>query len=316
MATQNVIDFYSKLKVGFCADWAKNSQDRLLYQQALARGQRYPALFKARGFDHTRIRVKDYDLTNSVIPGVTLLDEIEGIVGDCNDCGLVAIVAFQAEEFKENPTPEHRDQVVEWWKTVAARLKDYDCAFNIVIETTLAVRHNDAALNDLYQVCCDAIATIDPDRVMIIPPSDISSPERLVNLVVPTGHHVLGEAHFYAGGFDRTLDWTPPGTDRQRKKVIKQFDLMAAWTAQTGVPAWLGAILIGNFNNDPSGEVNLTYQFSVEEQVELARFVKDEAAKRGIAIALNSDDKYMDCQSGKWRELMAPVLDELLGAIA
>lgn len=308
-ATTKAIDFHAKLGIGFDADFAKNSSDRLLYQQALTRGQIYPALFKARGFSSARIRVKDYDLTNSVIPGVTLLDEIEGIVGDCNDCGLTAVVAFQGEAFKEAPTVTERDRVVEWWKTVASALKDYDCAFNLIIETTGVVRQNDAALNDLYQVCCDAIAAIDPDRVMIICPADISAPDRLLNLVIPSGHHVFCEAHFGAAGFDRAADWTPPGTVKNRKAILKRLDQMAFWSTQSGVPVWIGAILLGAYNSDPSGQVNLTYSYTIAEQIELATFVRDEAKLRGIPIALNSDDKFLDTQSGQWIELMKPVLD-------
>lgn len=312
MTTQRALDFHARLGIGVDVDWCKNPTDRILFQQARDRGDNYPAKFAARGFDHARIRVKEYNLQHSVIPGLTLSMEIVEAVELCNQCGLTAVVAFQAEDFKERPTAEERDRVVEWWREIALLLRNYDCAFNLVIETTLEVRHDDAALNDLYQHCADTIAFVDPDRVMIIPPSDICDPARLLNLVVPEGHHIFVESHFYAGGFDRDTDWTPPGTVRNRKKITNNLDLITSWMAQTGVPVWIGAILLGNYNGDPSGEVNLTYQFSVEDQVELIQFFKQEAAKRQIPFAVNSDDKLMDTSTGRWIELMEPVVNELL----
>ena len=166
MTTQRAIDFHQRLGIGIDADWCKGNQDRLLFQQARDRGDNYPAMFAARGFSSARIRIKEYNLNHEVFPGLHLFMEIVEAIQLCNQCGLTAVVAFQAEDFKADPSPAERDRVIEWWQTMALYLRNFDCAFNLVIETTLEVRHNDAALNDLYQRCADAIAEIDPDRVL------------------------------------------------------------------------------------------------------------------------------------------------------
>lgn len=170
MSDQKTLDFHASLGVGLDVDWCKNQTDRRFYSRAMEAGISFPAMLKQKGFGHARIRVKDYELTQ-VFEGTgdLLVNEITDRVVECNDVGLVPIVAFQAETWKENPTSSiERDRVAGWWQMMAVALKGLHCGFNVLIETTLIGKNNDAALNQLYRECVAAIRGIDPDRICIV----------------------------------------------------------------------------------------------------------------------------------------------------
>lgn len=310
MLTRPTIDFYAQLHTGIDVDWCKNQTDRRFYSRAMAANISFPQLFKQRGFDHARIRIKDYDLY-SVFEGtgLTLSNEILYRVIECNDARLTPIVAFQAEHWKENPTSElERNQVIEWWQNVTRLLRGYDCAFNILIETTLIGKNNDQWLNLLYKECVAAIQVIDPDRVCIICPSFICAPEKLNDLMIPEGN-VFAEAHFYAAGpspIQESKLWTT-GTEAEKDLIRNKVRLMREWSNQTGVPIWLGAIMFGDYNSDGSNDLSCSY--SIEEQCTIARFILGELRAAGIPMAINADNKYYNAETQKWIPEMIPLVD-------
>jgi Cellulase (glycosyl hydrolase family 5) len=311
MTTQTVQGFFSRLHIGIDVDWCKTGDARAAYSDHRVAGISLPQAFKQRGFDHVRIRVKDYDLfgTDPKL-GTKLITEIEYCVLDCAAAGILPIVSFQAQNYKTTPNTETLTEVAAWWQAVALVLKGTDCAFNLLIESTDAVRNNSKALNDLYRECAKVIGEADPDRVMVVCPAGISSPYELRNLIVP--ENAFAEAHFNAAGFSRAKGTWTTGTTEEKATVKARLNEMMVWATEAKTPVWLGAIMFGNFNGDPSGSENLVYDYTVEQQVEIARFVKAEAQARGIPFAINSCDKYWDYIGRCWRPEMSPVLDALL----
>jgi Cellulase (glycosyl hydrolase family 5) len=305
--SQKAIDFHSRLHLGIDTDWLKNDSDRELYVEARKLGISLPLKFKQRGFDHARLRVKEYDLL-LIEPktGLSLIAEIEQCVSDCNAASLTPIVAFQCEGFKLDPSVAERERVVAWWKMVAARLEGVDVAFNILIESTDLVRKNSAALNDLYKECAKEIALIDPERVMVCCPMGISNPFDLGTLVVPENHFFV-EAHFYAAGLARVKgNWTT-GTASEKKAITDKLNAMQKFTTDTGIPAWVGAIMFGNYNE--TGD--LFYDYTIDDQKAIAQFVLGEAKTRNIPVALNSDSKFWDEITHDWRTEMVPLLEAI-----
>lgn len=288
-------------------DWLKTSVGQEFYFAAKAKGISVPKVLKDRGFSSARIRIKDYDLT-------TLLPDIVTVVGDCLAADLTPVVAFQGQNFKDSPNDVTRAEMIAWWKAVATALRDFPerVLLNLLIETTDNVRNNPGALNLFYSECRSEIYAISPDRVLIVPPAGISSPSQLVNLQVPPG--CFAEAHFYAAGFtpDPTAlkPWTT-GTDKEKAPIRKNIEDMKVWQALKGIPVWVGAIMLGNF--DDNGNLPSTSHYSIADQVAIATFVCGELRKAMIPFAVNADQHYMDRETSQWIEELQPVLTAITG---
>lgn len=83
-------EYQNILGIGIDVDWAKTKKGREFYNKQTAID------FKNRGFSHVRIRVKDLATED-------LLKHLTRVVNDALDVGLVPIIAYQADNFKNNP---------------------------------------------------------------------------------------------------------------------------------------------------------------------------------------------------------------------
>jgi hypothetical protein len=307
--------YAQSLAIGCNVDWCKTAPGRRAYHKAKREGINVPQRFRDRGFDHVRIRIRDYDLV-SVNPGTgkTLLEEIEIVVLDCLMAGLSPIVAFQGEGFKLAPSQASIDAVIHWWKTIANHFKAFDgkLTYNLIIETTDAVKDDDAILNELYRQCASAIRVMDADRVLIVCPNCISAPEKLNDLVVPEGN-CFAESHFYAAGPSPTnskKQWTN-GTGYEKQLIYNKIALMTDWRSATGNSVWLGAIMFGDFNSDDGDDLACSY--TPQGQAEFAAFVCGALKAKNIPFAINSDTKFYDRDLNEWREEQSIVLDAVFG---
>ncbi len=311
-------EYQNMLKSGMDVDWAKTTQGRDAIKKARNSGINVPKLFKERGLSHVRIRVKD-----DVLSDETLLDEIEKAVDESQSVGLIPIVAYQAAEFKDDPTnDEVTDSVVLWWEKVANRLKSkpYSLAYDIIIETTGEVKKHNDRLNLLYQKVVTALRKIDPKRILIIAPNKISNPYELPNLQIPQpSDHLMVEWHFYAAGPKKDnpkKQWTT-GTEQEKKLITDKIDSAFNWSKEHNIPTWVGAWMANNYNDINK---NKTYpdgapaggEYSIEEQKKFASFMVGELKKRNIPYAVNSDTKYFDRVHNRWYDSVKEVLDIMI----
>lgn len=300
-------EYIQKLTVGCDVDWLKTGDGRYHYQQTLRTLTETPAFkFKQRGFNHVRLRITEYDL-DSIIP------EIETCLLDCLYNGMIPVLAFQGQRFKNNPNEETLLELIDWWTTIALTFKDMPQAvsYNLLIETTDSVRNNPAILNDFYARCAKKIRTFDDSKIMIVPPCDISSPDRLKDLLVPEGCAV--ESHFYASGMSRTQKnklWTT-GTDAEKKLVLDKIKSITSWREATGTEVWVGAIMFSDFNKDGDSDV-LTSSYTIEEQANFAKFVCDALKTNKIPFSINSDTKYYDRINNSWLTMFETVLNAVI----
>jgi len=305
----STLSYQKMLKTGMDVDWAKTSEGRDWARKSHEEGINVPQIFKNRGLSHVRIRVKD-----DVLSDPTLLQEIKDLIDDCFKADLIPIIAYQAKEFKENPTDDSTlNHVVAWWQKITETFKDrpYKLAYDIVIETTEEVKKHNDRLNLLYKTAVDKIHQIDPKRICIVAANRISSPFELKNLEIPTpSDYVMAEWHFYAAGPNKTQKnpkkydkvWTT-GTPEEKKLLTDRFDTALNWQ-KNNVPTWVGAWMSNNFNHGN--------EYSIKEQVEFATFVSKELQKRAIPYAVNSDTKFYNREKNEWLEEMKPVLDAMI----
>ncbi len=311
--------YQQMLGVGMDVDWAKTDAGREAAKSARDKGVNVPKLFKERGLNHVRIRVKD-----DVLSDASLLDEIESLVDESLVSGLIPIVAYQAREFKDNPlSDETLNHVKAWWEKVAQRFKNksYKLSYDLVIENTGAVKKANDRLNLLYKKVTEAIRKIDKKRILIIAPNKISNPYELANLVVPTpDDFIMIEWHFYAAGPKKDnpkKQWTT-GTQEEKKLITDKIDYARAWSKEHQIPTWVGAWMANNYNDI---NADATYpdgapaggEYNITEQKAFASFMVQKLHDAQIPYAVNSDTKYFDRQNNGWYDSVGEVLDVILG---
>lgn len=290
-------DYQAMLGHGVDVDWSKTKQGRESYnRQAVAD-------FAAAGVSHVRIRIADP-------ADEALLLGLDQQIADCLDHGIVPIIAYQADEFKNDPNDKGSRKVVKWWRTVAERYQDESSllAFDLLIEASDEVNRQPEMLNALYEQTVTAIRESNPTRILMISPRLRSDPAYLTELAIPTRHngYLMAEWHFYASGPSKTNDrklWTT-GTEAERALITEKINLALAWQRQTGIPTWVGAWMAGNYNDGDD--------YSIEEQTAFARFMVDSLDAAKIPFAVNSDTKFYDREQNRWIETMTPVFNTIV----
>lgn len=285
-------DYQQMLGHGMDVDWYKTGAGQEAYSGQAA------ADFRAAGIRHVRIRVKDgWEQGNP-----ELLDRQ---IDDCLSHGLIPILAYQADEFKNNPCQETADSVTAWWRTAAERYqsKSHLLAFDLMIESSDELNKDPDSLNRMIEQTVSAIRETNPDRILMMSPRLRSDPAYLSELKIPTkaNGYMMAEWHFYASGPSKTNErklWTT-GTDYEKQLITDKINYALAWQNETGIPTWVGAWMPGNYNDEND--------YTIEEQLQFAEFMRDGLDSAGIPFAVNSDTKFYDRENGQWVGEMEPL---------
>ncbi len=289
-------DYQAKLGKGIDVDWSKTEKGKEYYNTKAVQD------FKNSGVAHVRIRVKDKADNNLFL---TLDKQID----DCIKAGIIPIIAYQADEFKNNPDEKNIQEVVDWWSIVAARYKDksYLLSFDLLIEATDALNNQPEKLNELYERIVTEIRKTNPQRIIMISPRLRSDSQYLSELKIPSqaNGYLMAEWHFYAAGPSkdnyRKL-WTV-GTESEKKLITDKINYALDWQKKTGIPTWVGAWMPGNYNDGDD--------YSIDEQVVFADFITSSLANAKIPFAVNSDTKFYDSKNNNWIDSMLPVFNTI-----
>ncbi len=289
-------DYQKALGKGMDVDWSKTSQGRQYYNEQTVID------FKNAGISHVRIRVKDK-------ADDALFDSLDRQIDDCLRHGLIPVIAYQADEFKNDPSQKNIDKVVSWWGKVAERYqsKSYLLSFDLLIEATDALNKQPEKLNEIYEQLVAEIRKTNPTRIIMMSPRLRSDAAYLSELTVPTkyNNYMMAEWHFYASGPSKTNDrklWTT-GTKEEQDKITEKINLALEWQKSTGIPTWVGAWMPGNYNDEND--------YTIEEQEAFAKFMTNSLSEANIPFAVNSDTKFYDRASNQWIQTMQPVFNAI-----
>lgn len=289
-------DYQKLLGKGMDVDWCKTSQGREFYNETAV------VDFKKAGVQHVRIRLKDK-------ADETLLSLLDSQINDCLSNGLVPVIAYQADEFKNEPNQDNIDKVVSWWTTIAERYQDKShlLAFDLLIEATDALNKQPEKLNQIYEQLVTAIRKSNPTRIIMMSPRLRSDAAYLSELTLPTEHngYMMAEWHFYASGPSKTNErklWTT-GTAAEKELIIEKINLALKWQDDTGIPTWVGAWMPGDYNDGDN--------YTIEEQVAFARFMVQSLTEAKIPFAVNSDTKFYNRETNQWVDSMQPVFNSI-----
>lgn len=288
--------YQSMLGKGMDVDWSKTKKGKENYNLKTVQD------FESAGINHVRIRIKE-KADNDLF--VALDEQID----DCINTGIIPIIAYQADEFKNNPNEENLQKVVDWWRIVAERYKDksYLLSFDLLIEATDALNKQPEKLNELYERIVAEVRKTNPQRIVIISPRLRSDAQYLSELKIPSqaNGYLMAEWHFYAAGPSKDNDrklWTI-GTENEKKLITDKINYALEWQKKTDIPTWVGAWMPGNYNDGDD--------YSIEEQVVFAEFMTSALVDAQIPFAINSDAKFYDRETNNWIDNMQPVFNAI-----
>lgn len=291
-------EYQKMLGKGLDVDWSKTNKGMEYYDEKAVKD------FVAAGISHVRIRVTEN-------ADEELFEHLDRQINDCLANGLIPILAYQGDELKNDPTERNIRQAVKWWEKTAERYQAYPhrLSFDLMIEVTDQLSKEPDTLNRFYEEAAAAIRKTNPDRILMISPRMRSDAAYLTELEIPSAHngYIMAEWHFYASGPSKTNArklWTT-GTPQEKKLIQDKIDSALAWQESTGIPTWVGAWMPGNYNDGND--------YSIQEQVEFARFVTESLDSAGIPFAVNSDTKFYQRETGLWIEGMRPVFQTIFG---
>jgi hypothetical protein len=289
--------YQSMLGKGMDVDWSKTRRGKDDYNEQTVKD------FKAIGLTHVRIRVTEDTKPND-------LNLLEKQVNDCLKNGLIPVVAFQANFFKENPSDVNLQTAVAWWKAVAERFRNTShlLSFDLIIEVTDALNNNQPQLNKYFEAAVTEIRKTNPTRILFISPRVRSEPENLNELKIPTkaNGYLMAEWHFYAAGpskINPRKQWTT-GTPAEKKIITDKIKIASEWSKKNNILTWVGAWMPGDFNDGNN--------YTNADRIAFAQFVTCELDKAAIPFSVNSDTKFYDRSTNKWIAEMQPVLKEIL----
>lgn len=279
------VQYQKLLGKGMDVDWSKTKKGQETFHKTIVKD------FKNAGINHVRIRVKDNVSQD-------LFYHLDEQIRACLEAGIIPIIAYQANGFKNSASDEDMDKVVEWWSAVAEHYKNesYLLSFDMMIECTDALNKQPDKLNELYEKVVTAIRQTNPTRILMMSPRVRSDAQYLSELKVPTqaNGYMMAEWHFYASGPSKENErklWTT-GTEKEKNLIRNKIQLALEWQKKTGIPTWVGAWMAGNYNDGDD--------YSVKEQVIFAHFMVSELKKAGIPFAVNADTHFYDRENKTW----------------
>lgn len=290
------VEYQKLLGKGMDVDWSKTDKGREYYNLKVVKE------FKSNNISHVRIRVKD-EANDS------LFKSLDKQINDCIENDMIPIIAYQADEFKNSPNEENINKVVKWWGTVANRYKDisHKLSFDLLIEATDELNTKPEKLNEIYEKIVTEIRKTNPTRIIMISPRLRSDALYLKELKIPTKHnnYLMAEWHFYAAGPSKTTDrklWTT-GTDNEKNLIKEKINLALDWQNETGIPTWVGAWMAGDYNDGNN--------YTINEQIVFASFMREELDKAEIPFAVNADTHFYDRETDNWIDVMMPVFKSI-----
>jgi hypothetical protein len=124
------------------------------------------AIFVQKALTHVRIRVADE-------PTEARLIHLRKLVEACEQYGVIPIIAYQADEYKNDPKADNEKETINWWIAVAHYFGQSSplLGFDLIYEPADKLNHNQASLNRVYEKTIKVIHSIDAQRMIFIAPA-------------------------------------------------------------------------------------------------------------------------------------------------
>jgi endoglucanase len=264
------------------------------------------------GFRHVRINLhafKYMDVTNGIQPLV--LDRLDWVIGQAVRNDLIPVV--DEHDFSEcQRLPESCGvKLIAFWKQLSARYAGKFPALVFEILNEPGGRMTSAWWNFLAGTILNDIRARNPTRTVIVAAINSDDAEEVKTLELPANDpNIIVTVHYYkpmafthqGAEWSRQfanatgVDW---GSAEDRRRVTRDFDVIAAWAADAGYPIYLG-------------EFGVYDRADMGARARYLSFVAREAERRGWTWAywqFDHDFALFDSAREQW---IRPVLDALI----
>ncbi len=291
----NARTWAANLGVGMVVDWALTDRGIREFDPLAVKD------FQQRGLHHVRIRIAGPITSQKLV-------HLRKIVEACEQYNLVPVIAYQAEEFKADPTARNQAKLVDWWLQVANYFADKSptLGFDIISDPGDKLSRNPQLLNKVYEKVVAAIRSVSPIRMIMIAPDNRGAPESLASLKWPaqSNNRVMAEWHIFPYGPIKNngkYPWTI-GTAAEKAAIRGRIYAANHWQQKTGHLVWLGAWSAGQ----------IVKNASLKNPIAFVTFVACELQKNHLPYAINPSTQFYDGEEGAWRPSMAPLLDAMI----
>ena len=290
--TPNAASKYQKaIKRGMATSWLKKSPF-VNYSADILRD------FKAKGFDHIRVRVseKDYSGEN--------LNILENVLNDANNVGLASVISWVNHDAELRASEGDKESYLNWWSDIANRLKGrlYNVSFNLFTEIG-----NESGLakgnryNEWTKAVVKRIRAIDNKRIIILsaPSKTVGSLKDISPKIYKNDKYMLVEWHLYASGPNKkpgAKHWEGTGSGSDKKNVVTIFKQAEDFSKKTGLPTYFGAWMPMDNN---------TAQLNQGEVESFARYFVKTAEEFNVPWTLNADHQFYNSAEKRWLETKA-----------
>jgi len=294
--------YQKNLGIGINADWANQPKDIEYYTSKI------PKDFKKKGFNTVRLRIDFYqcrkDKNNPkkrIIQKRPYTDKeylsiVKKMVNDCIANNLNVVLSYGACKYKENPSIQNENELINHWILLAKTFKNYPftLSYDLIIEPGRRLNRKYDLLNDFYKKAYKAIRKIDKKRIIMWAPTRRSNPRFLSKTWYPKNDkYIMAEWHMYAAG---------PKPDYKRVIPIKT-KIAYQWSLKHHIPTWMGAWMPGNYNHGNT--------YTLKQQIKFSIFMIQNLAKYHIPFAINADKQFYNIKDKRF-EYKLEVLNIIL----
>ncbi len=274
----------------------------------------YPRIRDA-GFSCVRMPVRWSDWADSTAPYAIESDFFETVdrnVKAALDNGLIVILNMHhyLEMFQEPMA--HKERFIAMWRQIAEHYRDFppELLLEPLNEPNKAL--DAASWNGIIQAVLPVIRESNPDRTLVIGPSQWNQIAKLDSLAIPgeernvivtfhyySPHHFTHQGASWSGPLSQSWLGTTWGSDEDKAAVIADFDTALAWSKKHNRP-----LLLGEFGAYSKADM--------DSRVRWTAFVSAEAVKRGFSFTYweyCAGFGAYDRETASWRE---PLLNALI----
>ncbi|WP_419810042.1 glycoside hydrolase family 5 protein [Sphingomonas sp.] len=276
---------------------------------------RHFAVIRRGGFDFVRIVLQSFahmDGRNRLDP--TWLATLDRLIGQATAAGLSVIVDEHDFDICSDDPDTCEPKLQAFWRQIGARYRNQPATVLFELLNEPHGKLDAARWNAMLARLIPIVRATNPDRTLVIGPTDWNNLARLPDLALPADdRNILVTFHYYEP-FRFThqgASWTPetaqlrgvPFTADDAARIATDFDTAAAWRDTHHRPVMLGEFGAYDGSGTP-----------VADRARYAATISRAAAARGFPWAywqFDSDFVVYDIAHDRWVE---PIRRALIGA--
>jgi endoglucanase len=277
--------------------------------------EEYFQLIKDAGFNSIRLTIHWPSRASNEPPYTidpNLFNRVDWAVKNALSRNLVLIINDQNDsEIYRDPNGQ-KERFFALWKQIAEHYKDYPNTLLFELLNEPQGNLKDAEWNTLLKEAIGVVRRSNPDRMVVIGTANFNRVYQIKTLKLPEDdRNIIVTVHYYlpdefthqgapwSSGSDKWLGRKWTGTEEEKRRVARDFDLVANWAKQNNRPIYLG-------------EFGTYMKADMDSRACWTKCVAEAAVERGFSFTywqFTSNFAVYDTEKKTW---IKPLLDALI----